>query len=262
MNDYLKNNPFDGTRYTGVRANIARFFSGRQDWQGKRVIDLSCGEGVTTFILRKLGATVTPYELIPDWSKLEDKPHYADVQKVLPIEDESVDMVVLQEVIEHLPNQLLTLQEAYRILKPGGELFITTPSRSSLQSRLSYLVFESEHLRSTPWSFIDGVWGKNDQGEQYFGHLWLIGIQQLNTLGKVAGFKRTEAHMTEWGKTSAAFMVFFYPFIFLLSLRAFYRDVRKSPRDGDDYKEKVAQFRLNVSPRVLLSKYAFVSLFK
>jgi hypothetical protein len=47
-----------------------------------------------------------------------------------------------------------------------------------------------------------------------------------------------------------------------LSLRAFYRDVRKSPRDGDDYKEKVAQFRLNVSPRVLLSKYAFVSLFK
>jgi len=262
MNDYLKNNPFDGTRYTGVRANIALFFSGRKDWEGKHVIDLSCGEGVTTFILRKLGASVTPYELITDWCKLEDKPLYADVQKVLPIEDESVDMVVLQEVIEHLPNQLLTLQEAYRILKPGGELLVTTPSRSSLQSRLSYLVFESEHLRSTPWSFIDGVWGANDKGEKYFGHLWLIGIQQLNALGKVAGFKRTEAHMTEWGKTSAAFMVFFYPVIFLLSLRALYRDVRKSPKDSDYYKEKVAQFKLNVSLKVLLSKYAFVSLFK
>ncbi len=262
MSDCLKNNPFDGTRYTGVRENIAKFFSMRGGWEGKHIVDLSCGDGATTFMLRRLGAKVTPYELIPDWCKLDDKPFYADVQAVLPIEDASVDVVVLQEVIEHLPNQLFTLQEICRILKPGGELFITTPSRSSIQSRLSYLVFESEHLRSTPWSHIDGVWGKSEQGEKYFGHLWLIGVQQLNTLGKVAGFKRIQVHMTAWGKTSVALVALLYPVIFLLSLRALYRDVRKMPKGSDHYREKLEQFKLNISLKVQLSKYAFVSLYK
>lgn len=269
MNDCLKNDPFNGQPYSGVRANIAKIFSERKDWEGKKVIDLSCGEGVTTYILRNLGATVTPYELVTDYCKLDDKPLYADVQQVLPIESESADMVILQEVMEHLPNQLFTIQEVSRILKPGGELFITTPSKSSLQARLSQLVFESEHLRSTPWGSVDGVWGENEHGEKYFGHLWLIGIQQLNAFGKIAGFKRTVVHQTEIGKTSLLFLVIFYPIIYLLSLRALYRDIRDSKKKdwldnkGEEYKnEKIEQFKLNVSLKTILSKYAFVSLYK
>jgi|GEM_PF-537195 len=261
MIDFLKNDPFDGKPYTGVRANIAKLFSERKNWNGKKVVDLSCGDGVTTYILRKLGATVTPYELVIDYCKLDDKPLYADIQHTLPIENESVDTVVLQEVIEHLPNQLFTIQEICRILKPGGELFITTPSKSSLQSRFSYLVFESEHLRSTPWGSVDGVWGVNEKGEKYYGHLWLIGIQQLNAFGKIAGFKKTVVHMTELSKTSAVFIVLFYPIIFLLSLRALYRDLKNDR--GVGYKEeKIEQFKLNISLKTLLSKYAFISLYK
>ncbi|MDE2341822.1 MAG: class I SAM-dependent methyltransferase [Betaproteobacteria bacterium] len=262
MTDYLSADPFTGQKYSGVRKNAAKHFSKRTDWHGKKVVDLSCGDGVTTYILRKLGATVTPYELNTAYCKLEDAPLFANVQKELPIASESVDLVVLQEVIEHLPNQLFTIQEIYRILKPGGELFLTTPSKSSLQARLSFLVFESEHLRSTPWGALDGVWGQNENGEKYFGHLWLIGIQQLSAFGKIAGFKKTEVHLTEFSKTSMWLMPFFYPFIYLLSRRALYRDLRHRKNDSNYMLEKNEQFRLNVSPKTLLSKYSFVSLYK
>ncbi len=260
--DCLKADPFTGKPYTGVRKNISRIFANRNDWRGKRIVDLSCGDGVTTYILRTLGADVAAYELVTGYCKLQDEPHYADVQKTLPIESNSADVVILQEVIEHLPNQLFTIQEIFRILRKDGELFITTPSRSSLQARLAYLIFESEHLRSTPWGAIDGIWGENEKGEKYFGHLWLIGAQQLRTFGIISGFRAMKVHWTEIGKTSAFFISFFYPLIFLLSLRALYRDMRKK-NDRQGYREeKIEQFKLNISLNQLLSKYSFYSLYK
>ena len=261
MIDYLKRDPFQGNLYTGVSADISKLFSRRNDWKNKIVVDLSCGEGVATYILRRLGATVTPYELSPDYCKLDDKPLYADLNKTLPIQSESADIVILQEVIEHLPNQLLAIQEIHRILKPGGEVLITTPSKSCLQARLAYLIFESEHIRSAPWGAVDGVWGQNEKGEKYYGHLWLIGIQQLNTFAKIAGFKKTFVHKTQMSKTSIFLLPFLYPLILLLSLRALYRDLRDH-KESDYKKEKLEQFSLNISLKTLLSKYAFISLYK
>jgi SAM-dependent methyltransferase len=250
MIDYLMNDPFTGEKYTGVRKNISNFFKNRKDWHGKKVADLSCGDGVTTYILRQLGAIVTPYELLRNNYKLKDNPLYADLQKTLPIKDKSLDIVILQEVIEHLPNQLFALKEIFRILKPNGELFISTPSKSSIQSRFSYLVFESEHLRSTPWGSVDGVWGENENGEKYFGHLWLIGIQQLNTFGKIVGFKKIKIHSTTIGKGSLLFFIIFYPFIFLLSARALYRDTRdakKKFKNKEDVKKLLVEKKSNLN---------------
>jgi SAM-dependent methyltransferase len=45
----------------------------------------------------------------------------------LPIADSSCDGAVLQAVLEHVRNADLTLQELYRVLKPGGSLFIEVP---------------------------------------------------------------------------------------------------------------------------------------
>src|SRR5271169_4784150 len=115
MEQYLLNNPFDGKPFTGVHKNAAIFFSSRNDWVGKHVIDLCCGDGVTTYVLQKLGATVSSYDLIPEACKLEEKPKYANIQKELPIPDNSADVVILQEVMEHLPNHLNPLQEIFRI---------------------------------------------------------------------------------------------------------------------------------------------------
>lgn len=51
---------------------------------------------------------------------------YADIVN-LPIEDSQADIVVSFYVLEHVQNPQLVLNEKYRILKDGGELFMLIP---------------------------------------------------------------------------------------------------------------------------------------
>lgn len=45
----------------------------------------------------------------------------------VPVPENSFDVVVLSEVLEHLENPMKTLNEAYRILRPGGKMLLCTP---------------------------------------------------------------------------------------------------------------------------------------
>jgi SAM-dependent methyltransferase len=51
---------------------------------------------------------------------------------VLPFDDGKFDGVVLSHVVEHLSRPLALLDEAFRVLKPGGVLYIECPSERSL----------------------------------------------------------------------------------------------------------------------------------
>ncbi len=50
-----------------------------------------------------------------------------DAQR-LPLGDATVDVVMLPEVIEHLPDPLQALIEARRVVKPTGRIVLTTPN--------------------------------------------------------------------------------------------------------------------------------------
>lgn len=45
----------------------------------------------------------------------------------LPFADESFDVVICTEVLEHLTDPWVAMRESARVLKPGGRLFLTTP---------------------------------------------------------------------------------------------------------------------------------------
>lgn len=45
----------------------------------------------------------------------------------LPLADDSVDLVVTQEVLEHVPQPLKAMEEIRRVLKPGGIAFVQLP---------------------------------------------------------------------------------------------------------------------------------------
>ena len=42
----------------------------------------------------------------------------------LPFEPGTFDAIVSMDVLEHIPDDALALREFYRVLKPGGELYI------------------------------------------------------------------------------------------------------------------------------------------
>ena len=69
----------------------------------------------------KLGGTCS-YGNIDIVSSIED----------IPVEDESFDVILCTEVLEHVPEPMLAIKEMARILKPGGHIFITAPLGSGL----------------------------------------------------------------------------------------------------------------------------------
>lgn len=71
--------------------------------------------------------------------------HYAvetyevDLNTRLPFEDESYDVVMMAEVLEHLPYPSLSLTEVQRVLRPGGQFIGSIPLAYHLKDRWQVL---------------------------------------------------------------------------------------------------------------------------
>src|SRR6185503_3688106 len=54
----------------------------------------------------------------------------------LPWPDSSVDVVVCNQVLEHLKNIWLPMTEMHRVLRPGGHAILSVPNLASLHNRV------------------------------------------------------------------------------------------------------------------------------
>lgn len=86
-------------------------------WTGKLVADLGCGDQYIRYALEKRGATY--YGLDIDQCNLESDR--------FPLEDNSCDLVICLALIEHILDPGHFLSEVQRILKPAGKLWMSTP---------------------------------------------------------------------------------------------------------------------------------------
>ncbi|MEX2373813.1 MAG: class I SAM-dependent methyltransferase [Dehalococcoidia bacterium] len=110
------------------------------DLQGRRVLDLGCGLGeyVRAFARRGahgIGSDVAMDRLAEARVRVRD----TDTQGVqgflgaageaLPFRDASLDVIVLNEVIEHVTDDRATMLEIARVLRPGGTCVLYAPNR-------------------------------------------------------------------------------------------------------------------------------------
>ena len=99
-------------------------------------LDLGCGDGRLTGELdvhELTAADVSAVALeragrrLPGARLVELEP-----DAPLPLEDNAFDLVLSAETLEHVRDVQLFLSEARRVLRPGGELALTTPATPAL----------------------------------------------------------------------------------------------------------------------------------
>jgi SAM-dependent methyltransferase len=240
----------------------------RERFKGKKVVDFPAGNGVTSMILKEIGAVPFPMDLFPEYFEIQGLHcERANIKEGLPIERKSVDALICQEGIEHFSDQYEALKEFNRVLKINGTLLITTPNYSNIRGKLSYLLSESERFNSTmPPNELDSIWMSKQEitEEIYFGHIFLIGIQKLRVLAKLSGFKMEKYHFTQVKSTSLLLLPFFYPFIFISNWISYQKNLKKNKDFDTETKKEVYGeiFKLAINPKVLVGGNLMVSFVK
>ncbi len=245
----------------GIHKHVVKYIESLPDMSGKTVLDVPCGNGRASCEFLKKGANVIALDLFPEFMTVSGvEASYADLSEKLPIDDESVDYIICQEGIEHMPNQLYVLQEFNRVLRKNGVALITTPSNSHIRARLSYFLFETDFYKRMPPTEIDGVWfANNSQDKLYFGHLFLLSVQHLQTLLTISGFKTEQRIKTDIGSTSLILALILYPVFTVFSFLTYFSYKNKNQHVDKGTRIKILWDRvvLNILPTTLIYKDIF-----
>ncbi len=108
--------------------------------QGELMLDIGCGSGLSLLEARAIGAEVRGIEADPNVRRIADELGLAiHIGSLLdePFGGEKFDLVVLNQVIEHVPDPALTLERLRTRLRRGGRIVLVFPNVESLWHRLS-----------------------------------------------------------------------------------------------------------------------------
>lgn len=144
----------------------------------QRLLDIGCGNGRFLALAKWLGWDA--HGLDPDPMAIEAalRAGHSATLGSLPrtsFSDESFDVVTLSHMIEHAPDPARCLDEVYRLLKPGGRVWIATPNLDGY-SRLRF---------TKDWLALDPP-----------RHLVLFTREALEQACRRAGFANVTRHRT------------------------------------------------------------------
>ena len=142
---------------------------------GSKILDVGAGHGALSNALKEKGFDVFACDLNGSKFWVDSIPFKAvDLNGPIPYSDSFFDFITCVEVIEHLENPWHLLRECHRLLRPTGELLITTPNVTEVFSRLLYLV------KGRPrWFPFKG----------YVEHINPLTLLELELIAKSVGFK-------------------------------------------------------------------------
>ena len=119
---------------------------------GRHCLDIGSGAGVFPSLLQQTGAVpqgIEPQQIFREFAQekfqlplrreLIDDPYW-QIEYA-----ESFDVVTLWDTLEHVNFPAETLQAAYHVIKPGGHLFLDTPSRDAFSYRASEWSYRFSH---------------------------------------------------------------------------------------------------------------------
>ena len=205
-------------RWLHAYADRQRFLGNNRcdDWAGQavvelapdRLLDVGCGDG--SFLFRYLKKIPSEFYGVegspPRKAKAEQrgiKVFSYDLNGRWPFESQKFDVVFSSQVIEHLHNTRLFIEEMYRVLKPGGTAIVTSENLCSLLN--CFAMF----MGYTPFSLMQvcGRYLGNPLGLHYnepldeplpidhpafagvSGHVRVMTVRQARELFELSGFQ-------------------------------------------------------------------------
>lgn len=156
---------------------------------GERVLDVACGTGIVTRLaaevlgsgktiagldvnpgMLEVARSLAPYGLDMDW--------YETTAEVMPLQDDSFDVVLCQMGLQFIPDKIAALKEMRRVLAPGGRLLLNVPGPTP---DLFAIMAEglAKHVHPACASFPEMVFSLHAAGE-------------LRTLIQSSGFERVD----------------------------------------------------------------------
>jgi 2-polyprenyl-3-methyl-5-hydroxy-6-metoxy-1,4-benzoquinol methylase len=109
---------------------------------GRRVLDLGCRDGALTLAYldgTDIVGVDADREALEEAAQLGIETHWADLDQPLELRDESFDVVVAGELLEHLRDPQRVVGEIRRVLRPRGTFVASVPNAYRLKNRLQFL---------------------------------------------------------------------------------------------------------------------------
>lgn len=167
---------------------------------GDKILDLGCGDGYYSFLLSGFSPKIEITGIDNHIAAIESAKRQVRKKNVqfiignaekLPFSENSFDKIVMSEIIEHVKDDEKVLQEARRVLKPGGILVLTTPNKDYpfLWDPINWLLdhFFNFHIKS---GFFAGIWNQ---------HLRLYKVEEIGKKIEKADFKLASSELlTAW----------------------------------------------------------------
>lgn len=150
-----------------------------------KLLDVGCGNGQFLARMRNLGWEVMGVEPDPVAARIAqdsfDLRVFCGTLEQAPIPEESVDVVTLNHVLEHVSDPIATLIACRRVIGRAGKVVVVTPNNSSLGKRM---------------------WGQCWRGWEIPRHFFLFSPRSLSACAQRAGLAvqelRTVARSAPW----------------------------------------------------------------
>jgi predicted SAM-dependent methyltransferase len=135
-----------------------------------------------------------------------------DLRKVLPYEDESVELIYCSHMLDHIPLSAATsfLKECHRVMVPGAvgrfvvmnfELLMDAWNDDEVWRFGDWQPKGWKGLRSKALRFSTFMMGSLSDEEEYSGHWWSADYAGLREMCQHAGF--TNVQKSEYGKSQS-----------------------------------------------------------
>ena len=166
-----------------------QFVAAHAPLAGARCLDIGCGAGLFPAMLRDQGAEVQgiePQQIFREFAleryQLSPRPELVDDPYWQNGFADCFDVVTLWDTLEHVNFPVATLTGAFRLIKPGGHLFLDTPSR------------ETFFYRASEWSYRFSLGSKplllgRCYSPKPYRHKQIFTTGQLTTLLETCGLR-------------------------------------------------------------------------